>query len=158
MARRVRSLLRLDAVRVEGAIIQPDVLASAASGTAEGQSTDIASSRSEIAMARRHESADSTQNDKRKCVSAGPACRRPDYVLVDGPARNARFVGLRTATEPALLHNSRPSVLLGGVGESALGACHGKCGFDRFSHLKATPRRPFEASTAFVMLPYGRPA
>ena len=125
---------------------------------AEGQSTDIASSRSEIAMARRHESADSTQNDKRKCVSAGPACRRPDYVLVDGPARNARFVGLRTATEPALLHNSRPSVLLGGVGESALGACHGKCGFDRFSHLKATPRRPFEASTAFVMLPYGRPA
>jgi hypothetical protein len=38
MARRVRSLLRLDAVRVEGAIIQPDVLASAASGTAEGQS------------------------------------------------------------------------------------------------------------------------
>jgi hypothetical protein len=38
MARRVKSLLRLDDVRVEGAIIQPDVLASAASGTAEGQS------------------------------------------------------------------------------------------------------------------------
>jgi hypothetical protein len=38
MARRTKSLLRLDAVRVEGAIIQPDVLASAASGTAEGQS------------------------------------------------------------------------------------------------------------------------
>jgi hypothetical protein len=109
-------------------------------------------------MARRHESADSTQNDKRKRVSAGPACRRPDYVLVDSPARNARFVGLRTTTEPALLHNPRPSVLLGGVGESALGTCHGKCGFDCFSHLKATPRRPFDASTALVMLPYGRPA
>ena len=38
MARRDKSLLRLDAVRVEGALIQPDILAAAASGAAEGQS------------------------------------------------------------------------------------------------------------------------
>ena len=40
MARRDKSLLRLDAVRVEGALIQPDILASAASGAAEGQSPE----------------------------------------------------------------------------------------------------------------------
>jgi hypothetical protein len=40
MARRDKSLLRLDAVRVEGALIQPDILASAAAGTAEGQSPE----------------------------------------------------------------------------------------------------------------------
>src|SRR5208282_4721265 len=38
MARRNKSLLRLDAVRVEGALIQPDILATAASGAAEDQS------------------------------------------------------------------------------------------------------------------------
>ena len=38
MARRDKSLLRLDAVRVEGALIQPDILAAAASCAAEGQS------------------------------------------------------------------------------------------------------------------------
>ena len=37
MTRRDKSLLRLDAVRVEGALIQPDVLTSAASGAAEDQ-------------------------------------------------------------------------------------------------------------------------
>jgi hypothetical protein len=40
MARRDKSLLRLDAVRVEGALIQPEILASAASGAAEGQTTE----------------------------------------------------------------------------------------------------------------------
>ena len=38
MARRDKSLLRLDAVRVEGALIQQDVVAAAASGAAEDQS------------------------------------------------------------------------------------------------------------------------
>jgi hypothetical protein len=40
MARRDKSVLRLEAVRVEGALILPDILASAASGTAEGQSPE----------------------------------------------------------------------------------------------------------------------
>src|SRR5271154_5435248 len=40
MARRDKSLLRLDAVRVEGALIQPHILASVASGAAEGQSPE----------------------------------------------------------------------------------------------------------------------
>jgi hypothetical protein len=40
MARREKSLLRLDAVRVEGAIIQPDIVAAAANAKAEGQTQE----------------------------------------------------------------------------------------------------------------------
>lgn len=41
-----------------------------------------------------------------------------------------------------LLHQTVPELPFGGVGESGMGAYHGRFGFDAFSHLKAVLRRP----------------
>jgi len=45
------------------------------------------------------------------------------------------------AINDVMMFMSVPELPFGGVGESGLGAYHGKAGFDRFSHLKAVIRR-----------------
>ena len=42
-----------------------------------------------------------------------------------------------------LLHNLSPDLPFGGVGESGMGAYHGKAGFDALSHRKSVLKKPF---------------
>jgi aldehyde dehydrogenase (NAD+) len=49
-----------------------------------------------------------------------------------------------------------PALPFGGVGESGMGAYHGKAGFDTFSHKKALLWRPARAEVPVMYPPYGR--
>lgn len=40
-----------------------------------------------------------------------------------------------------IVHLTSHSLPFGGVGESGMGSCHGKAGFDAFTHLKPVLRR-----------------
>jgi aldehyde dehydrogenase (NAD+) len=42
-----------------------------------------------------------------------------------------------------IMHLANPDLPFGGVGQSGLGACHGRAGFDAFSHEKSIVHRPF---------------
>ncbi|MGI8491951.1 MAG: aldehyde dehydrogenase family protein, partial [Acidimicrobiales bacterium] len=55
-----------------------------------------------------------------------------------------------------LLHLAVPGLPFGGVGESGMGAYHGKAGFDVFSHRKAVLRRPSRPDPAMTYPPYTR--
>lgn len=41
----------------------------------------------------------------------------------------------------AVVHLANPNVPFGGVGDSGMGACHGKAGFDTFTHYRTVVRR-----------------
>lgn len=49
-----------------------------------------------------------------------------------------------------------PGLPFGGVGQSGMGAYHGKAGFDTFSHQKAVLRRPAGFEVPLMYPPYGR--
>lgn len=53
-----------------------------------------------------------------------------------------------------LLHMSMPGLPFGGVGESGIGAYHGKASFDVFSHQKSVMWRPSWGDVAFRYAPY----
>ncbi|WP_417863251.1 aldehyde dehydrogenase family protein [Vreelandella venusta] len=55
-----------------------------------------------------------------------------------------------------LLHHAVPSLPFGGVGESGMGAYHGRHGFERFSHLRGVFYQSKRASSALVRPPYKR--
>jgi acyl-CoA reductase-like NAD-dependent aldehyde dehydrogenase len=42
-----------------------------------------------------------------------------------------------------VLHLAHPGLPFGGVGQSGMGASHGRAGFDAFSHRKSILRKPF---------------
>jgi aldehyde dehydrogenase (NAD+) len=54
----------------------------------------------------------------------------------------------------AVLHLAVPDLPFGGVGESGMGAYHGKAGFDTFSHLKAVLAKPTRPDPALMYPPY----
>ena len=41
----------------------------------------------------------------------------------------------------AVVHLANPNVPFGGVGASGMGSCHGKAGFDTFTHYRTVVRR-----------------
>ncbi len=53
-----------------------------------------------------------------------------------------------------LLHISNPNLPFGGVGESGMGAYHGKFGFDTFSHQRAVHTRSTKLDPALMYPPY----
>ncbi len=53
-----------------------------------------------------------------------------------------------------LLHISNPNLPFGGVGESGMGAYHGKFGFDTFSHRRAVHTRSTRIDPAMMYPPY----
>jgi len=55
-----------------------------------------------------------------------------------------------------MLHNLVPGLPFGGVGESGMGAYHGKAGFDTFSHRKSVVEKPLAFDTFLVYPPYTR--
>jgi aldehyde dehydrogenase (NAD+) len=55
-----------------------------------------------------------------------------------------------------LLQVGVPDLPFGGVGESGMGAYHGKAGFDTFSHRKAVFQRPSRPDPAITYPPYTR--
>ena len=54
----------------------------------------------------------------------------------------------------AVLHLAVPDLPFGGVGESGMGAYHGKAGFDTFSHAKAVLAKPTRPDPALMYPPY----
>ena len=54
----------------------------------------------------------------------------------------------------AVLHLAVPDLPFGGVGESGIGAYHGKSGFDTFSHFKAVLDKPTRPHPALMYPPY----
>ena len=53
-----------------------------------------------------------------------------------------------------LLHVSNPNLPFGGVGESGMGAYHGKYGFDTFSHHRAAHTRTTRIDPPLIYPPY----
>jgi aldehyde dehydrogenase (NAD+) len=53
-----------------------------------------------------------------------------------------------------LLHVSNPNLPFGGVGESGMGAYHGKFGFDAFSHHRAVHTRTTKIDPSLIYPPY----
>jgi aldehyde dehydrogenase (NAD+) len=53
-----------------------------------------------------------------------------------------------------LLHLAVPGLPFGGVGNSGMGAYHGKSGFDTFSHRKAFLQRPTKFDPPVTYPPY----
>jgi aldehyde dehydrogenase (NAD+) len=47
----------------------------------------------------------------------------------------------------------RPSCCFGGVGPSGMGACHGKFGFEEFSHRKSVMTKPTRPDLATLIYP-----
>ena len=58
------------------------------------------------------------------------------------------------ALNHAMLHLAVPDLPFGGVGESGMGAYHGKAGFDTFSHAKAVLDKPTRPDPALMYPPY----
>ncbi|XKH59627.1 aldehyde dehydrogenase family protein [Halomonas sediminis] len=55
-----------------------------------------------------------------------------------------------------LLHHAIPQLPFGGVGESGMGAYHGRHGFERFSHLRGLMYQSRHPTTRLVRPPYRR--
>ncbi|TVP47401.1 MAG: aldehyde dehydrogenase family protein [Halomonas sp.] len=55
-----------------------------------------------------------------------------------------------------LLHHAVPSLPFGGVGESGMGAYHGRHGFERFSHLRGVFYQSKRAPSTMLYPPYRR--
>jgi aldehyde dehydrogenase (NAD+) len=100
---------------------------------------------------------------------------------VDGPAEAKAFIGNRAkplalyvfATDQGvvddlvtttssggvcvnqtLMHIGPPDLPFGGVGDSGMGAYHGKAGFDVFSHFKSVLRKPVKPDLKMLYPPY----
>ena len=72
-----------------------------------------------------------------------------DRVLAEATSGGACVNGV-------LLHISNPHLPFGGVGESGMGAYHGKFGFDTFSHRRAVHSRSTKLDPALMYPPYTR--
>ena len=56
------------------------------------------------------------------------------------------------------MHLLPPDLPFGGVGESGMGAYHGRAGFDVFSHRKSVLRKPVRPDLKLMYPPYGKTA
>ncbi len=56
----------------------------------------------------------------------------------------------------ALIHLANPNLPFGGIGQSGMGAYHGKTGFDTFSHMKAVVKTPMSVDIKLKYPPYGK--
>jgi aldehyde dehydrogenase (NAD+) len=56
----------------------------------------------------------------------------------------------------ALMHLAVPELPFGGVGESGMGAYHGRRGFETFSHMRSVLERPTRPDPSIAYPPYGR--
>lgn len=73
--------------------------------------------------------------------------RENDQVLAGASSGGACVNG-------TLLHISNPNLPFGGVGESGMGAYHGKFGFDTFSHRRGVHTRSTKIDPAMLYPPY----
>ncbi len=55
-----------------------------------------------------------------------------------------------------IMHISNPHLPFGGVGESGMGAYHGRAGFDTFSHRRSVHRRSTRVDPALLYPPYSK--
>ena len=56
----------------------------------------------------------------------------------------------------AMLQVAVPELPFGGVGDSGIGAYHGRTGFERFSHLKPVLSKPVRPDPPVLYPPYSR--
>ena len=73
--------------------------------------------------------------------------RENDQVLAEATSGGACVNG-------TLLHISNPNLPFGGVGESGMGAYHGKFGFDTFSHHRGVHTRSTRLDPSMIYPPY----
>ncbi|GAB2224360.1 hypothetical protein Droror1_Dr00005115 [Drosera rotundifolia] len=80
------------------------------------------------------------------------------YVFTNNQSLKEKFVLNITAggivINDIAVHFTAPTLPFGGVGESGIGAYHGKLSFDAFSHKKAVLYRGFKADAALRYPPY----
>jgi aldehyde dehydrogenase (NAD+) len=55
-----------------------------------------------------------------------------------------------------LMHNVPHTLPFGGVGHSGMGTCHGKAGFDTFTHHKSVLRKPTRPDPSILYPPYSK--
>ena len=82
------------------------------------------------------------------------------YAFAEDP--DVRDLVLETTTSggvclnATLFHIAVPGLPFGGVGESGMGAYHGRSGFETFTHRKAVLHRPTTIDPSVAYPPYGR--
>jgi aldehyde dehydrogenase (NAD+) len=80
------------------------------------------------------------------------------YTFSESDAENDRVLASCTSggacVNGTLLHISNPNLPFGGVGESGMGAYHGKFGFDTFSHHRSVHSRSTKIDPALMYPPY----
>ena len=80
------------------------------------------------------------------------------YIFSDRKSDQERFFSEVPAggavANHTLMHLMAPRLPFGGVGESGMGAYHGKWGFETFSHRKATLRMPSRPDLRIIYPPY----
>jgi aldehyde dehydrogenase (NAD+) len=80
------------------------------------------------------------------------------YPFSEQGSENARVVAEVTSggvcVNGTLLHVSNPNLPFGGVGESGMGAYHGKFGFDTFSHHRAVHTRSTKVDPTLIYPPF----
>ena len=80
------------------------------------------------------------------------------YTFSESDAENDRVLASCTSggacVNGTLLHISNPNLPFGGVGESGMGAYHGKFGFDTFSHHRSVHSRGTKIDPALMYPPY----
>jgi aldehyde dehydrogenase (NAD+) len=75
-----------------------------------------------------------------------------DDAVVDGLVDGVSSGGV--CVNQTLMHIGPPDLPFGGVGDSGMGAYHGKAGFDAFSHQKSVLRKSFKPDPSFLYPPY----
>ncbi len=80
------------------------------------------------------------------------------YTFSESDAENDKVIAECTSggacVNGTLFHISNPNLPFGGVGESGMGAYHGKFGFDAFSHQRAVHTRSTKIDPALMYPPY----
>jgi aldehyde dehydrogenase (NAD+) len=80
------------------------------------------------------------------------------YVFSQNNAENDRVIASATSggacVNGTILHISNPNLPFGGVGESGMGAYHGKFGFDALSHRRAVHSRTTKLDPSLLYPPY----
>jgi aldehyde dehydrogenase (NAD+) len=80
------------------------------------------------------------------------------YTFSESDAENDKVLAECTSggacVNGTLLHISNPNLPFGGVGESGMGAYHGKFGFDTFSHHRSVHTRSTKLDPALMYPPY----
>jgi aldehyde dehydrogenase (NAD+) len=82
------------------------------------------------------------------------------YVFADDPAVHERAVNETSSggvcLNATLFHVTVPGLPFGGVGESGMGAYHGRSGFETFTHRKSVLHRPTKIDPSVAYPPYSR--